>query len=45
MIEADLLRRINLDDIRKDIARHKSGKKEPLNVNACFLLSMKDEVQ
>ena len=26
MIEADMLRKINLDDILKDITRHKSGK-------------------
>ena len=37
MIEADLLRKINLDDIIKDFARHKSRKKEPKNVNLCKL--------
>ena len=45
MIEADLLHKINFDDIIKDLVRHRYGKKELLNVNVCFLLSMKDKVQ
>ena len=45
MIETDLLGKINFDDIIKDFARHMSRKKEPLNVNVCFLLSMKNKAQ
>ena len=40
MIEADLLRKINFDDMIKYFARHKSRKKELWDINVCFLLSM-----
>ena len=44
VIKADLLSKINFDDIIKDLARHKSKKEFPY-VNVCFLLSMKYKVQ
>ena len=45
MIEADLVRKVNFDEMIKDFTRHRSRKKELKNVNVRFLLSMKDKVQ
>ena len=38
MVEADLLRKINLDDIIMEVAKHKSRKKRSLKCKCMFFL-------